>query len=131
MTRQTIATDSAPAAIGTYSQAVLIDATAYLSGQIALDPKTMELVNDSFDAEVRQVIRNLSAVLEATGASSGDIAKITVYLTDLGNVDAVNAAMNEWLSEPDPARAAVGVSALPKGARVEMDAVAVVPDAGA
>lgn len=125
MPRQIIHTDQAPAAIGPYSQAVRCGDTVYLSGQIPLDPATMELVNASVEDEIHQVFRNLRAVCNAAGGSLADIAKLNIYLTDLGNFPLVNGIMAEYFSEPYPARAAIGVSQLPKGARVEADAVLV------
>ena len=127
MFREAIHTPAAPAAIGTYSQAVRVGDTVYLSGQIGLDPASMELVGDEAEAQVRQVFDNLSAVARASGGSFADVVKLTVYLTDLGNFGTVNAVMGEYFSEPFPARAALGVSALPRGALVEMDAVLVLP----
>jgi reactive intermediate/imine deaminase len=120
--KQTIQTKQAPAAIGTYSQAVKVGNTVYLSGQIGLDPVRMELV-DGIDAQVRQVFSNLKAVTEAAGGSMADIVKLNVFLIDLGNFALVNTVMAEYFSEPYPARAAVGVASLPKGALVEADAV--------
>ncbi len=127
MFREAIHTPAAPAAIGTYSQAVRVGDTVYLSGQIGLDPASMELVGDEAEAQVRQVFDNLSAVARASGGSFADVVKLTVYLTDLGNFGTVNAVMGEYFSEPFPARAALGVAALPRGALVEMDAVLVLP----
>ena len=123
MTRTTIQTDKAPAAIGTYSQAVRTGNTVYMSGQIPLDPASMELVDGDMAAQIRRVFDNLSAVAEAAGGSLGDIAKLNVFLPDLGHFALVNEIMAEYFSEPYPARAAVGVAALPRGAQVEMDAV--------
>ena len=125
MSREIISTDAAPAAIGTYSQAVKIDNTVYLSGQIPLDPANMELVDGDAEMQIRRVFDNLNAVCEAAGGGLADIAKLNIYLTDLGVFPTVNAVMAEYFKEPYPARAAVGVSALPKGADVEMDAVMV------
>jgi len=125
MSRQIIQTDDAPAAIGTYSQAVRCGDTVYLSGQIPLDPKTMTLVNDTIEAEIHQVFRNLRAVATAAGGTLGDVAKLNVFLTDLGHFAKVNEIMAEYFQAPYPARAALGVAALPKGARVEADAVLV------
>jgi len=127
MTRQTIETAHAPAAIGTYSQAVRIDDTVYLSGQIPLDPATGALVEGDVRAQIAQVLRNLSAVSEAAGGSLRDIVKLTVYLTDLTDFPSVNEAMATFFAPPYPARAAVGVAALPKAASVEMDAILVLP----
>ena len=123
MTRQIIKTDNAPAAIGPYSQAVRHGDTVYLSGQIPLDPATMELVNGDINAQTHRVFVNLKAVCEAAGGSLDGIVKLNVYLTDLGNFATVNQIMAEYFSEPYPARAAVGVVALPLGAEVEMEAV--------
>ena len=127
MFREVIHTDDAPAAIGTYSQAIRVGDTVYLSGQIALDPASMELVSDDAEAQVRQVLDNLSAVARAGGGSFADVVKLTVYLTDLAHFGTVNAVMGEYFTEPYPARAAVGVAALPRDALVEMDAVLVLP----
>ncbi len=125
MSKQPIHTDSAPAAIGTYSQAIRAGDTVYLSGQIPLDPQTMELVSGGAEPQIRQVFDNLMAVAEAAGGTLADVAKLTVYLTDLGDFSTVNEVMAEYFSEPYPARAAIGVAQLPKGATVEMDAVLV------
>jgi reactive intermediate/imine deaminase len=123
MTRQIIQTPNAPDAIGTYSQAVRHGDTVYLSGQIPLDPATMELVDGGIGARIHQVFRNLRAVAEAAGGSLDDVVKLNVFLTDLGHFAEVNTIMAEYFSEPYPARAAIGVAALPRGADVEMDAV--------
>lgn len=123
MPREIIQTDQAPQAIGTYSQAVKVGDQVYCSGQIALDPGTMNLVGPDVEDEIRQVFKNLSAVAQAAGGSLGDVVKFTVYLTDLSDFARVNEVMAEYCDEPYPARAAVGVAALPKGARVEVDAV--------
>lgn len=123
MVREIIRTDKAPAAIGTYSQAVKVDQTVYLSGQIPLVPATMELAEGEIAQQVRQVFDNLQAVCQAAGGDLGDISKLNVFLTDLGNFPTVNEIMAEYFSEPYPARAAIGVAALPKGAGVEMDAI--------
>lgn len=122
-----ISTDAAPAAIGTYSQAIRSGATIYLSGQIPLDPKTMELVGTQPQEQIHQVFRNLAAVAEAAGGSLNDVLRLSVYLTDLGHFALVNEIMAEYFSEPYPARAAIGVAALPRGAQVEMDAIAHIP----
>lgn len=124
MARIIIQTPAAPAAIGTYSQAVRIDNTVYLSGQIGLDPVSMQLV-DGIDAQIHQVFRNLRAVTLAAGGSLADIAKLNVFLTDLVHFPRVSEIMAEYFSAPYPARAAVGVAALPRGALVEADAVMV------
>jgi reactive intermediate/imine deaminase len=123
MTRKTIQTDNAPQAIGTYSQAVRTGNTVYLSGQIPLVPDTMELVMGDMDAQIRRVFDNLAAVAEAAGGSLADVVKLNVFLTDLGHFALVNEIMAEYFREPYPARAAVGIAALPKDAQVEMDAV--------
>lgn len=125
MTRQIIHTDNAPAAIGPYSQAVKVDNTVYLSGQIPLIPDSMELVTGDINGQIRRVFDNLSAVCQAAGGSLNDIAKLNIFLTDLGHFPTVNEIMSEYFSEPWPARAAIGVASLPKGAEVEMDAVMV------
>jgi reactive intermediate/imine deaminase len=124
MPRQIIATDKAPAAIGTYVQAVKTGNTVYCSGQIGLDPTTMQLV-EGFEAQTVRVFDNLKAVAEAAGASLADAVKLTIYLTDLANFAKVNEIMARYFSEPYPARAAVGVKELPRGALVEADAVLV------
>ena len=123
MTRQIIKTANAPAAIGPYSQAVRHGETVYLSGQIPLDPDNMELVKGDIGAQVHRVFKNLRAVCEAAGSSLDGIVKLNVFLTDLANFATVNQIMSEYFSEPYPARAAVGVVALPLGAEVEMEAV--------
>jgi reactive intermediate/imine deaminase len=123
--KQIIQTDKAPAAIGTYSQAVRAGDTVYISGQIPLDPETMTLVDGGIDAHIHQVFRNLRAVCEAAGGDLADIVKLNVYLTDLGCFAVVNDVMAEYFAAPYPARAAVEVAALPKGVAVEMDAVMV------
>lgn len=125
MTRQIITTDEAPRAIGTYSQAVRVGDTVYLSGQIPLVPETMDLVEGDMEAQIRRVFDNLRAVAWAAGGDLGDLVKLNVFLTDLGHFPLVNHVMAEYFQEPYPARAAVGVAALPKGAAVEMDAVLV------
>ncbi|MGS2722897.1 RidA family protein [Porticoccus sp. GXU_MW_L64] len=124
--RAIIHTDNAPAAIGTYSQAVKINNTVYLSGQIPLIPETMEMVEGGFEAQVEQVFKNLAAVCEASGGSLQSIVKLNIFLTDLSNFAAVNEAMGRHIQEPYPARAAIGVKELPKGALVEMDGILVV-----
>jgi reactive intermediate/imine deaminase len=125
MSKHIISTDQAPQAIGTYSQAVKVGNTVYMSGQIGLDPATMQLV-EGIEAQVHRVFKNLQAVAEASGGSLGDVVKLNVFLTDLGNFALVNTIMAEYFSQPYPARAAVGVASLPKGALVEADAVLVV-----
>ena len=124
MSKEIISTPNAPQAIGTYSQAVKSGNTVYLSGQIALDPATMEVVGEQdIAAQIHRVFKNLSAVAVAAGGTLSDIVKLNIYLTDLGNFQTVNQVMAEYFSEPYPARAAVGVAALPKDVGVEMDAV--------
>jgi reactive intermediate/imine deaminase len=123
MSKEIIATDNAPAAIGTYSQAVRVGKTVYLSGQIPLVPETMELVSNEIDEQIHQVFSNLAAVCHAAGATLDHVVKFNVYLTDLGNFPRVNAIMEEVLTGPYPARAAVQVSALPRDAQVEVDGV--------
>jgi reactive intermediate/imine deaminase len=123
--RDTIHTDQAPQAIGPYSQAVKVGDTVYLSGQIPLVPETMELVTGDMRSQIRRVFDNLAAVAEAAGGTLADVVKLNVFLTDLAQFSLVNEMMSEYFSEPYPARAAIGVAALPKGAAVEMDAVMV------
>ncbi len=125
MQRNVIHTDRAPQAIGTYSQAVQAGSTVYLSGQIPLVPETMEMVEGNMEMQIRRVFDNLSAVAEAAGGSLADVAKLNIYLTDLGHFPLVNKVMAEYFQEPYPARAAVGVATLPKEAQVEMDAIMV------
>ncbi|MGB0956846.1 MAG: RidA family protein [Litorivicinus sp.] len=120
--RSVIHTDNAPAAVGTYSQAVKVGNTVYLSGQIPLVPATMELVED-FEGQVKQVFANLSAVCEAAGGTLNDIAKLNIFMTDLSNFATVNEIMAQHFDEPYPARAAIEISALPKGASIEMDGI--------
>lgn len=126
MTKTIIATEAAPAAIGTYSQAVAVGNTVYLSGQIPLVPATMQLVEGDFSAQVHQVFLNLKAVCEAAGGSLNGIVKLNIFLTDLSYFATVNSIMAEYFQQPYPARAAIGVAALPRGAQVEMDGVLVV-----
>lgn len=121
--KEIIQTDSAPKAIGTYSQAVKVGSTVYLSGQIPLVPDTMEVVSGDMEAQVRQVFDNLKAVAEAAGGSFADIAKLNIFLTDLSHFALVNEVMADYFQQPYPARAAVGVASLPKGVPVEMDAI--------
>jgi len=123
MSRQIIKTDKAPQAIGTYSQAVKAGNTVYMSGQIPLVPETMELIDGDIAAQIRRVFDNLQAVAQAAGGNLSAIAKLNVFLTDLTHFPTVNEIMAEYFTEPYPARAAIGVAALPKGAQVEMDAV--------
>lgn len=121
--RSIISTDKAPKAIGTYSQAVKVGTTVYLSGQIPLDPDTMELVSGDMEQEIVRVFDNLGAVCEAAGGSLQEIAKLNIFLTDLSHFALVNEVMARYFEQPYPARAAIGVAALPKGARVEMDGI--------
>ena len=122
MSKTIISTENAPAAIGTYSQAVRVENTVYLSGQIPLNPATMEMV-EGFEQQTVQVFENLKAVAEAAGGSLSDIVKLNIFLTDLGNFTALNEVMGRYFSAPYPARAAVGVASLPRNSCVEMDAV--------
>ncbi|HBA08863.1 MAG: RidA family protein [Methylotenera sp.] len=123
-TKQIIQTQGAPAAIGTYSQAVKVGNTVYMSGQIGLDPETMQMV-DSIEAQIHRVFQNLKAVAEAAGGSLADVVKLNIFLTDLTHFALVNTIMAEYFSQPYPARAAVGVASLPRAALVEADAVMV------
>jgi reactive intermediate/imine deaminase len=123
LSREIIRTDQAPEAIGTYSQAVRCGSTVYLSGQIPLSPQTMELVEGDMAAQIRRVFDNLKAVARAAGGGLADVVKLNVFLTDLADFPVVNRVMAEYFDQPYPARAAIGVASLPKGARVEMDAV--------
>ena len=125
MSRQVIHTENAPAAIGTYSQAILVGNTLYLSGQIGLDPYSMELV-EGIEAQIRRVFDNLKAVCEAAGGTLADIAKLNIFLTDLSNFQLVNQIMGEYFAQPYPARAALGVASLPKNALVEMDGIVII-----
>jgi len=123
MTRQIIHTPRAPQAIGTYSQAVRVGDTVYVSGQIPLDPATGELIAGDIEREIRRVIENLQAIAEAAGGSLANAAKVTVFLTDLAHFAKVNELMAAYFPQPYPARAAIGVAALPRGARVEMECI--------
>lgn len=123
MSKQAITSGSAPAAIGTYSQAIKAGKLIFLSGQIPLDPESMAVVDGDFEARARRVFDNLAAVAEAAGGSLNDIVKLTVFLTDLDNFATVNSVMEDYFDAPYPARAAVGVAALPKGVDVEADAI--------
>ena len=125
MPKEPIHTSRAPAAIGPYSQAIRAGSTIYLSGQIPLNPKTMELVKGDIRAQTRQVFENLAAVAEAAGGSLANAVRLTVYLTDLANFSVVNEVMTEFCKEPYPARAAIGVAQLPRGAAVEVDGILV------
>lgn len=122
-TSQQVHSDSAPAAIGPYSQAIKSGSLVFLSGQIPLDPKTMEIVSDDIAAQTHQVFKNLIAVAEAAGGNLSNAVKLTIYVTDLGNFATVNEIMAGYFSEPYPARATIQVSALPKGSAVEIDAI--------
>lgn len=124
--KATLHTNQAPAAIGTYSQAVKVNNTVYLSGQIPLNPESMTLVEGDFAERTRQVFRNLDAVMKEAGGSLADIVKLNIYLTDLSNFATVNDVMAEFFNEPYPARAAIGVNELPKGADVEADGIGVI-----
>ncbi len=126
MAKTIIQTDAAPQAIGTYSQAVKVDNTVYISGQIPLDPASMEVVTGGIEAEIIRVFDNLTAVAEASGGSLADVVKLNIFLTDLGNFPTVNEIMAQYFQQPYPARAAIGVAALPKAVGVEMDAVLVI-----
>ncbi|MEJ2213842.1 MAG: RidA family protein [Gammaproteobacteria bacterium] len=121
--KEIISTDKAPQAIGTYSQAVRVGSTVYLSGQIPLVPETMEIVKGDIETSIRQVFDNLTAVARAAGGDLSDIVKLNIFLTDLSNFPLVNQVMAEYFAEPYPARAAIGVAALPKDAGVEMDGI--------
>lgn len=126
MSKTVISSDKAPAAIGTYSQAIKAGNTVYLSGQIPLDPQTMNLVSDDFEAQTVQVFENLKAVIEAAGGSFQDVVKLNIFLTDLSHFAKVNEIMGRYFEQPYPARAAIGVAALPRGAQVEMDGILVI-----
>jgi reactive intermediate/imine deaminase len=123
MARQIIQTDQAPQAIGTYSQAVKVGDAVYLSGQIPLDPKTMNLVEGDMGEQVRRVFDNLAAVAQAAGGNLNHVVKLNIFLTDLSHFALVNEVMAQYFQQPYPARAAIGVASLPKGAAVEMDAI--------
>ena len=125
MSKSVINSDKAPAAIGTYSQAIKAGNTVYLSGQIPLDPQTMELV-EGFEAQTVQVFENLKSVIEAAGGSFKDVVKLNIFLTDLSHFATVNEVMGRYFQQPYPARAAIGVAALPKDAQVEMDGILVI-----
>ena len=127
MTKKSITTDQAPQAIGAYSQAVISNNMLYVSGQIPLEPSGMEIVDQSFDAAADQVLNNLEAICKAANCSLDNIVKLTIYLTDLNNFNALNAIMEKRFTKPFPARATIEVSALPKGVTVEMDAIVEIP----
>jgi reactive intermediate/imine deaminase len=123
MGKKIISTANAPGAIGTYSQAAQVGNTIWVSGQVALDPKTKELVGGGIEAEAHQVFKNVKAIVAAAGAGLDDVVKATVFLTDLNNFALVNKIMAEYFREPYPARAALGVSALPRGAQIEVECI--------
>ncbi|HCH23366.1 MAG TPA: reactive intermediate/imine deaminase [Oceanospirillaceae bacterium] len=127
--KQIIATENAPAAIGTYSQAVRVGDTVYISGQIPLHPATMEVCSQDFAAQAEQCFANLKAVAEAAGGSMADIVKVSIFMTDLSNFPTVNEVMSQYFDQPYPARAAVGVKELPKAVQVEVEAIMVTPSA--
>ncbi|MGJ8680221.1 RidA family protein [Paraglaciecola sp.] len=128
MTKSVIHTENAPAAIGTYSQAIKSGTTVYLSGQIPLVPATMQVISEDFAEQAHQVFKNVSAVCEAAGGSTNDLAKVNIFLTDLSKFATVNEIMSQYFDEPYPARAAVQVSALPKGVQIEIDGVMELPE---
>lgn len=128
MAKQIISTDRAPSAIGAYSQAVRVENTVYISGQIPLDPATMEVVEGDFSAQARRVFENFKAICEAAGGDLSQVVKMSIFLTDLSNFPQVNEVMSEYMPEPFPARAAVEVSALPKGVAVEVEGILVLAD---
>tara|TARA_B100002003_G_C13878325_1_gene428976 strand:- start:23 stop:409 length:387 start_codon:yes stop_codon:yes gene_type:complete len=128
MSKSIIQTDKAPQAIGTYSQAVKAGTTVYLSGQIPLVPETMEMVSDDFEAQARQVFENVKAVCEAAGGNMNDLVKVNIYLLDLAHFAKVNEIMSSYFNQPYPARAAIGVKELPKGAQIEIDGVMELPE---
>jgi reactive intermediate/imine deaminase len=128
MSKSVIHTDTAPAAIGTYSQAVKSGRTVYLSGQIPLVPETMEMVSDDFEQQARQVFENVKAVCLAAGGTTAHLCKVNIFLIDLGHFAKVNEIMSEYFKQPYPARAAVGVKALPKGAQIEIDGIMELPE---
>ena len=128
MAKSVIHTEKAPQAIGTYSQAVKSGHTVYLSGQIPLDPQSMEMVSDDFEAQARQVFENVKAVCEAAGGSTNDLVKVNIFMTDLSHFAKVNEIMSGYFRQPYPARAAIGVAALPKGAQIEIDGILVLPE---
>jgi reactive intermediate/imine deaminase len=123
MKKEIIFTDKAPKAIGTYSQAIKVNNTVYISGQIPLLPDTMEVLEGSVEEQIHQVFKNLQAIIEAAGGSFENVVKLNIFLTDLSNFPTVNQVMSQYFSEPYPARAAIGVKELPKDVPVEMDAV--------
>jgi reactive intermediate/imine deaminase len=128
MAKSIIQTDNAPAAIGTYSQAVKAGTTVYLSGQIPLVPATMELISQDFAEQATQVFENIKAVCEAAGGTTNDLVKVNIYLLDLGHFATVNEIMSKYFAKPYPARAAIGIKELPKGAQIEIDGVMELPE---
>ncbi|WP_018984257.1 RidA family protein [Salinimonas chungwhensis] len=128
MSKSIIQTDNAPQAIGTYSQAVKAGTTVYLSGQIPLVPETMEMISDDFEAQTRRVFDNVKAVCEAAGGSMNDVVKLNIYMLDLAHFTQVNEIMSGYFNQPYPARAAIGVKALPKGAQIEIDGIMELPE---
>ncbi|NMH59862.1 RidA family protein [Alteromonas ponticola] len=128
MAKSIIQTDNAPAAIGTYSQAVKAGTTVYLSGQIPLNPETMELVSEDFEAQAKQVFENLKAVCEAARGSMNDLVKVNIYLLDLAHFATVNEIMSQYFNKPYPARAAIGVAQLPKSSQIEIDGIMELPE---
>lgn len=127
MTKSIISTDKAPAAIGTYSQAVKVGSTVYLSGQIPLIPETMEIVSEDFTEQTHQVFKNLVSVCQAAGGEIQNMVKVNIFLTDLSNFATVNEVMSQYFNEPYPARAAIGVAELPKGSQIEIDGILELP----
>ena len=127
MTKSIISTDTAPAAIGTYSQAVKVGTTVYLSGQIPLVPETMVMVSDDFTEQTHQVFKNLVSVCQAAGGEIQNMVKVNIFLTDLSNFATVNEVMSQYFNEPYPARAAIGVAQLPKGSQIEIDGILELP----
>lgn len=127
MTKSIISTDTVPAAIGTYSQAVKVGSTVYLSGQIPLIPETMEMVSEDFSEQTHQVFKNLTAICKASGGSTDNLVKLNIFLTDLSHFATVNEIMSQYFNEPYPARAAVGVKELPKASQIEIDGILELP----
>jgi reactive intermediate/imine deaminase len=127
MTKSIISTDKAPAAIGTYSQAVKVGSTVYLSGQIPLVPETMQMVSDDFTEQTHQVFKNLVSVCQAAGGEIQNMVKVNIFLTDLSNFATVNEVMSQYFNEPYPARAAIGVAQLPKDSQIEIDGILELP----
>lgn len=127
MTKSIISTDKAPAAIGTYSQAVKVGSTVYLSGQIPLVPETMQMVSDDFTEQTHQVFKNLVSVCQAAGGEIQNMVKVNIFLTDLSNFATVNEVMSQYFNEPYPARAAIGIAQLPKDSQIEIDGILELP----